>query len=134
MKAQSELTGDRKRRVETTRPCRKAEQQIWIPIEGETSELYKAQHMIGKSSHSTVGDACTDICTQLRSLGTAFGTFKNEVNHCPAAQQWAGLHSVNSANVCLCGIFGVVCIIFQHLQNVKEVIIHGILATSFRFD
>lgn len=94
-----------------------------MPIEGETSELYKAQHMIGKSSHSTVDDACTDICTQLRSLGTAFGTFKNEVNHCPAAQQWADLYSVNSANLCLRGISGVVYIIFQNFLKVKEDVI-----------
>lgn len=70
----------------------------------ETSELYKAQRMMGKCAHNVVNDTCTDIRTQMRAFGTALGMKKNEVNHCPAAQQWAGLHSVNSANVCLCGI------------------------------
>ena len=94
MKAQSELTGDRKRRAETTRPRRKAEQQIWMPIEGTVSSLTLDTSMKKMYGHSLCGTYAADL----------LGTIKSEVNHCPAAQQWAGQYSVNSANLCLRGI------------------------------
>lgn len=96
-----------------------------MPIEGTVSSLSIGTGMMNKYGHSLCGMYAADL----------LGTIKSEVNHCPAAQQWAGQYSVNSANLCLCGIpCVVVCIIIHRLWNVKEVIIHGFSTTCSVID
>lgn len=90
MKAQSELTGDCKRRVETARPRRKAEQQIWMPIDDDMNNLLRETNELTQAYRSEIAD--------LGLLGSEIGIatavppaviFNPEVNHRPAAQQWA---------------------------------------------
>lgn len=85
-----------------------------MPIEGETITARINADLPGFMNKDGFG-----VCSSY--MQKILGTNKNEVNHCPAAQQWAGLYSVNSANLCLRGIFGIACIIFQFLLKVKEV-------------
>ncbi len=90
MKAQSELTGDRKRRVETARPRHTAEQQIWMPIDDDMNGLLREANELNQAYLSEIAE----LGALAPEIGSAAFTspaliFNHEVNHRPAAQQWA---------------------------------------------
>lgn len=106
MKAQSELAGDRKRQAETTCP-RSGGVTSWIDEINKMHDIRidwtALNEVFNKAAHA---DEASRL-SLMDSISTSFDTSTScdtdfaEVNLSPCRSAMAGLHSVNSANLCV---------------------------------
>ena len=89
MKAQSELTGDRKRRAEMTRP-RSGGVTNWISeiVAMSKPNIDKSARELIREYESAVSDVTTPLTELFSAIETPDYYIDKEVNHRPAGQRW----------------------------------------------